>query len=241
MNEVRGTPPEAQEIRALTERYELPKRAGDQLLALLERLLDDPFAPTAVRDSSKAVDDHLADSLVALELEEVRAAKHVADLGAGAGFPGLPLAVALPHATFALVESSRRKCEFITRAAAACEMRNVRAVHARAEAWPEGLESHDLVTVRALAPLTVVLEYGAPLLRIGGVVVAWRGRRDLQAEAAAGRAAGELGLEIGAVTRVLPYDGAEHRHLHLISKVRNTPRGFPRRPGMAVKRPLGGV
>jgi 16S rRNA (guanine527-N7)-methyltransferase len=74
---------------------------------------------------------------------------------------------------------------------------------------------------------------------IGGTLVVWRGRRDADAEAAAARAAAEVGLEPTEIRLVQPFPGAEHRHLHLMSKVTSTPRGFPRRPGIAVKRPLG--
>lgn len=192
-----------------------------------------------MRDPLKVVDDHLADSLVALELEAVRAARSAADLGSGAGLPGLPLAIALPETAVSLVESTARKCEFLARAVAASGVDNARAVQARAEAWPDGIESFDLVTARALGPLEVVVEYAAPLLMLGGALVVWRGRRDSDAEAAAARAAAEVGLMPGEIVPVQPFLGAEHRHLYLMSKVTSTPRGFPRRPGMAAKRPLG--
>jgi 16S rRNA (guanine527-N7)-methyltransferase len=118
-------------------------------------------------------------------------------------------------------------------------VRNARAVHARVEAWPEGLGAFDLVTARALGPLEVVVEYAAPLLTVGGTLVVWRGRRDQAAEAAGARAANKVGLEVGEVVPVRPYPAAQSRHLHLMSKVKETPPGFPRRPGMALKRPLG--
>jgi 16S rRNA (guanine527-N7)-methyltransferase len=223
----------------LAERYDLPGRAAEQLRELHRLLVEDPLAPTAVRDPRKVIDDHLADSLVALELEPVRIARALADLGSGAGVPGLPLAIALPDTTFALVESAARKAAFIERAIARCGVSNVRAVQARAESWPQGLDSFDVVTARALGPLEVVVEYAAPLLVLGGTLVAWRGKRDSEAEAAAARAAGAVGLEPGPIVPVKPYPAAESRHLHLMSKVTPTPLGFPRRPGMALKRPLG--
>jgi 16S rRNA (guanine527-N7)-methyltransferase len=229
----------AARIADLAERYDLPDEAPGRLERLRRLLVEDPLAPTAVRDPLKVLDDHLADSLVALELAPVRAARSMADLGSGAGLPGLPLAIALPEAGVSLVESTARKCEFLARAIIACGVENARAVQARAESWPEGVEAFDVVTARALGPLEVVVEYAAPLLTIGGVLVVWRGRRDAEAEAAAERAAAELGLEPTQIGQVQPFPGAEHRHLHLMSKVTSTPRGFPRRPGMALKRPLG--
>jgi len=228
-------------IAALAERYELPDAAVPRLVAFHRLLVEDPLAPTAVRDPLKAVDDHLADSLVGLEFEPIRAAGGLADLGSGAGLPGLPLAIALPETSVALVESASRRTAFLERAVAASHATNARVVHARAETWPEGLAAFDVVTARALAPLAVVVEYAAPLLVVGGALVAWRGRRNPGDEDAAGRAAAQLGLEPVETRRMQPFPGAENRYLHLMSKVIETPSGFPRRPGMALKRPLGAV
>ena len=231
----------AHTLADLERRYGLAPESSPRLTALLAMLTEDPHAPTTVREPLTAVRDHLADSLVALELPQVRNATRIADLGPGAGLPGLPLAITLPGAEVSLVESSRRKCEFLRRACAACAVDNVTVVHARAEEWPDGLQSCDLVTARALAPLAVVIEYAAPLLVDGGALVVWRGKRDPTAEAVGARAASELGLEPGKPRAVTPYPGARHRHLHVLVKVAPTPHRFPRRPGIARKRPLGEI
>jgi 16S rRNA (guanine527-N7)-methyltransferase len=226
-------------IAQLARRYSLPDEAERRLTTLLELLTKDPAAATAVRSERKVLDDHLADSLVALELRQVRGAATIADLGSGAGLPGLPLAIALPRADVSLIESNARKSSFIERAIAACELGNARAVNARAEEWREGLGRCEVVTARAVAPLDVVVEYAAPLLRIGGTLVVWRGARDPEAERDGAAAASRLGLEPDEPLRVRPYSEALHRHLHVMSKVRDTPPGFPRRAGIARKRPLG--
>lgn len=231
--------PAEREVGQLVERHRLPAAAATQIGALLTALADDPHAPTTVRAPDQAVHTHLADSLVALDLPEVRGATSIADLGAGAGFPGLPLAVALPQARVALVESTARKCAFIRATADAAGLTNVEVVAERAEAWSAGIGSRDLVTARALAPLAVLAEYAAPLLREGGMLVAWKGRRDRQEERDAAAAAEQLGLAVGEILPVQPYPGADHRHLHILRKVARTPDRFPRRPGMARKRPLG--
>ncbi|HSZ70834.1 MAG TPA: 16S rRNA (guanine(527)-N(7))-methyltransferase RsmG [Solirubrobacteraceae bacterium] len=210
-----------------------------QVEALLLALRDDDEAPTTVRDPARAVDVHLGDSLVALELDVVRAATRIADLGSGAGFPGLALAVALPGAEVALVESQRRKCEFLERALAAARIANARVVCSRVEEWREGFDVHDVVLARALAAQAVVLEYAAPLLREGGTLVDWRGRRSGEEERSAAGAAAELGLRLIEIRHVEPYAGAREHHLHLYAKVAPTPPRFPRRPGIARKRPLG--
>lgn len=225
-------------MKSLAERYGLNQAQSRQLTALVGLLVSDPLAPTTIRSERAVLDDHLADSLVALELDEVRSALAVADLGSGPGVPGLPLATALPGAEVFLVESVARKCAFLERAVEACGLANVHVVHARAEAWPEGLARFDLVTARALAALPAVAEYAAPLLRLGGALVAWRGRREPRDERAAAQAAAVLGMRAREPIAVEPYPGAMHRHLHLMVKVHDTPSRFPRRPGMAVKRPL---
>jgi 16S rRNA (guanine527-N7)-methyltransferase len=210
-----------------------------QLSVALAVLESDEHAPTAIRAVDEATDAHVADSLVALELDVVGNAQRIADLGSGAGFPGLALAVALPHAEVSLIESQRRKCQFLERVCAAAAVVNARVVCARVEEWSDGLSCNDTVVARALAPQTVVLEYAAPLLRIGGALVDWRGRRDREAEAEADRAAAVLGLSRQEIRRVIPFAGATDRHLHVFAKIEQTPARFPRRAGIARKRPLG--
>jgi 16S rRNA (guanine527-N7)-methyltransferase len=163
----------------------------------------------------------------------------MADLGAGGGFPGLVLAIAVPEARVALVESVGRKCAFLARAAQALGLENVAVVNARAEAWPAGLEVHDVVTARALAPLPVLVEYAAPLLRRDGALVAWKTRLDPAEETDGAAAAAALGMSAPEALAVHPYPGAGERCLYVSSKVGSTPTGYPRRPGMARKRPLG--
>jgi 16S rRNA (guanine527-N7)-methyltransferase len=210
-----------------------------RLSVVLAVLQSDEYAPTAIRAVDEAADAHVADSLVALELDVVANAQQIADLGSGAGFPGLALAVALPDAEVSLIESQRRKCRFLERVCAAAAVVNARVVCARAEEWSDGLSRNDTVVARALAPQTVVLEYAAPLLRIGGALVDWRGRRDPEAEAEADRAAAVLGLRRQEIRRVIPFAGATDRHLHVFAKIEQTPARFPRRAGIARKRPLG--
>ncbi len=189
-------------------------------------------------DPREAVDVHVADSLVGLEVEDVRRAEVLADLGAGAGFPGLVLAAALPAARVVLVESVGRKAEFLRRAASALGLERAEVVALRAEEWRAGLGACDVVCARALARMDVLAEYAAPLLREGGALVAWKGRRDAEEERGGAAAAARLGLAVEEVREVHPWPEAQARHLHVLRKVAPTPPGFPRRPGMARKRPL---
>lgn len=236
----RGGPATASgRLAELASRYALPPGAEGALAAYLELLDGDAHAPTAVRDPARAVDTHVADALSGLEVEAIRSAGVLADLGAGAGAPGLVLAAASPSTRVVLVESTARKCAFLRGAISAMGLANAEVVTARAEDWADGRGACDVVTARALASLPVVVEYAAPLLRAGGTLVAWKGAVPA-AEREAGAAAAEiLGLEEAGVLAAAPFPGASNYHLYLYLKVRSTPNVYPRRAGVARKRPLG--
>lgn len=232
-------PPDRAALADLARRYELDHSAAERICLLWQRLAGDPRAPTAIEGASEVLERHIADSLVGLEVSPVREATRTADLGSGAGLPGLVLAAALPASEVRTVESQQSKCAYIASLAAAAGLMNVRVVCSRAEEWAEGLGAHDLVVARALAPQPVVLEYAAPLLASGGHLVEWRGRRDEDEEARAQVAAARLGLDREEIRAVAPFAGAEARHLHVFVKSAPTPAEFPRRAGVAARRPLG--
>ena len=202
----------------------------------LVEALADPSAPTSVHDRREVENVHIADSLVGMEVPAVKEAARIVDLGSGAGPPGLVLAIARPEAEVVLVESVGKKCAWLERTVSALGLENVRVACARAEELEE--EPFDVVTARALASLPVLCEYAAPLLREGGVLVAWKGAVDAREDADGLHAAQVLGLEREEVRAVEPYPGSQRRTLHVFRKVSPTPESYPRRPGMAAKRPL---
>ena len=188
----------------------------------------------------------MADSLSGLEVPELSSAGRIADIGAGAGFPGLVLAIAIPRAQVDLIESAGRKTAVIDRLIQAAELGNARSITARVEDYARapaavggGREAYDVVTARAVGPLAVLVEYAAPLLRPEGVLVAWKGARDPVEEAAGAAAAESAGMGLKDVLPVKPYPASENRHLHVFRKIAPTPPELPRRAGMARKRPLG--
>ena len=241
---MRDRGPPGQRLTGRSAAAELSGGARDRLLGVLE-LLARERPPTAVRDPAQAWRVHVADSLTGLELDDLRDARRIADVGAGAGFPGLPLAVALPDSEVDLIESTGRKCEFIRTAIDRARVSNARVVCERAETWaakpaPEGgREAYDAVTARAVGRLATLAELASPLLGDGGVLVAWKGRRDPDEEAELDRARERVAMEPVEIRWVGPYAGSRHRHLHLIRKRGPTPPSLPRRPGMAKKRPFG--
>jgi len=228
-------------LDGLAGRYGLSAASTLALERLLGALEAEPEAPTSERARADALRTHVADSLSGLAVQALRDAGRTADLGAGAGFPGLVLAAALPDARVDLIESSSRKGAVAGRLAAAATITNATTIAARVEEWgagPPGAGSYDVVTARALGPLALLAEYAAPLLRPGGVLVAWKGERSEAEERAGASAASLLGMEVGAIVAVTPFAGAHSRHLHVLHKVAPTPPAYPRRPGMARKRPL---
>ena len=215
-------------VRELAARYGV---AAEPLVALIEALEAEADPPTTVADP---VDEHLADSLSAVPFISPG---RFADIGSGAGFPGLALAAAFPSAHVVLIESQRRHAAVADRLGSAAGLSNVTVLPCRAEEVRER-DAFDHVTARAVASLPVLVEYAAPLLRLGGQFVAWKGARDA-AEERGGEAAGRVvGMSLSRVVRVEPFPGAHSRHLHFYAKTAPTPERFPRRPGMARKRPL---
>jgi 16S rRNA (guanine527-N7)-methyltransferase len=184
---------------------------------------------TSVTDPGEARRLHVDDALAALELVE---AGPVVDVGSGGGSPGLPLAAARPDLSITLLESSARTCAFLEEQAAAFP--NVDVVCARAEehAAGAGRDAYATALARALAPPPVAVEWCLPLVSPGGRLVLYAGEADEeQVEKAAAEVAGRL-------ARVVPVPGSERRRLLVVEKLGPTPERFPRRPGVARKRPL---
>jgi 16S rRNA (guanine527-N7)-methyltransferase len=219
---------------------ELAPAARAALQKVLALLREDPASLSSITDQ-RAWQVHVADSLTGLEVPELGRAGRIADVGAGAGFPGLVLAAALSDAQVDLIESITRKSDFIGRAAAAAGLANASAINARSEDWAggDGRERYDVVTARAVGRLATLAELASPLLREGGALLAWKGKRDRDEEAEMDRAAEALAMHPEQVLAVGERAGSRHRHLHLIRKAGPTPLDLPRRPGIAKKRPKG--
>ena len=146
----------------------------------------------------------------------------IVDVGSGGGTPGIPLAAAFPEREVTLLEANGRKCEFLRRWST--EFPNVRVVEGRAEEQP--VDEYGMAVAKALAPPAVAAEWCLPLVRPGGAAILWVGpSADVSSLV---RAAGRLGG--GPVE--------ERDGLVVLPKLEPTPEGFPRRPGMARKRPL---
>jgi 16S rRNA (guanine527-N7)-methyltransferase len=220
---------------------QLDSAARAALETVLRLLAEERASVSSVTEPGRAWKVHVADSLTGLEIPDLRNAPRIADIGSGAGFPGLVLAVALPSSQVDLVESVGRKCEFIRRAIDAAGIANAHVLNARSEelAKGEGREAYAAVTARAVGRLSTLAELASPLLEENGVLVAWKGKRDPEEEAQLARAVEALAMRPERILHVGPFAGSEHRHLHVLRKAGPTPAGLPRRAGMAKKRPAG--
>jgi 16S rRNA (guanine527-N7)-methyltransferase len=214
------------------------RAALEKVLKLLE---EERASVSSVTEPERAWRVHVEDSLTGLEVPELAEAGRIADIGSGAGFPGLVLAVALPDSHVDLIESVGRKCEFIQRAVDAAGIANATVLNARSEEIAGGdcRESYDAVTARAVGRLSTLAELASPLLRENGVLVAWKGKRDADEEAQLAHAADRLAMHPERILDVGTRAGSKHRHLHVMRKLGSTPADLPRRLGMAKKRPRG--
>ncbi|MDR0875114.1 MAG: 16S rRNA (guanine(527)-N(7))-methyltransferase RsmG [Clostridiales Family XIII bacterium] len=226
-----------------------PPRLGDeafadalmQLMALvLER--DKDVNLTAITDPVEFAELHLLDSLTPASLPALAMSTDLIDIGSGAGFPGLPLALLFPEKRFVLADALRKRTDFIAFAAEELGLPGVTAVHARAEALGREFayrESFDIALCRAVAALPIALEYTMPLVRVGGTGIFFKTVR-AEGEIRCSRLALELlgasaEVEVAKNTDVLP--GRAHA-LYLVRKERATPKTYPRRDGVPRKAPL---
>lgn len=195
---------------------------------------------TAIVDAEEAAVKHFVDSLTPLLVGALPRRGRLADVGSGAGFPGIPLAIAAPDLEVTLIESVGKKAAFLRQAAERLGLR-ARVLAMRAEAVgrdPLYREAFDAAVARALAPMPVASEWCLPLVRPGGRFVAMRGARGEDDLEEARRAIGMLGGKPGPVHALELPRGAGRRVLIVVEKVRPTPPQFPREGGAARRRPL---
>ena len=189
-----------------------------------------PLGPNPIRHKQRAARNHrlvasnlLAESLAGLEFERIRAASQIADIGSGAGFPGLVLAIALPNARVTLIDRRSQNCEFMRDAIERLGLRNAVVVATRVEEWHEGIGMCEVVTSRKVGRMSAMIELAAPLLRADAVLVLWPGTSDFAKEATAAASGAEAsGLRPDRVhtLEVENPDGTKRvKHLYLFEKV----------------------
>jgi 16S rRNA (guanine527-N7)-methyltransferase len=222
---------------------ELSDFQKQQFERYLELLLEwnQKFNLTAITEPEDVWIKHFLDSLLITRAQAWQGKGLVADLGSGAGFPGIPLKILCPDLQVVLFEASAKKTEFLNMVCMALGLENIKAVHLRAEDAGQSKlyrETFDWVVSRAVASLSVLAEYGLPLLKINGILAAYKGPGYLQELEDASRALKTLGGTLmGAESAELPKN-LGHRHIVLIQKTSPTPAAYPRKAGMPGRKPL---
>lgn len=184
---------------------------------------------------------HIIDSLTAYDAALFDGARTLIDVGTGAGLPGIPLAVYVPHLTVTLLDALNKRVRFLTEVTAAMGLQNVRCIHARAEEAARTAEhraAYDIAVSRAVARLPVLLEYTLPFVRVGGTLLALKGRAYAEEQKEARRAAEVLGG--GRITaRPVHLPGLDDvRAILMVTKERQTPAAYPRGGGAPTRRPI---
>lgn len=194
---------------------------------------------TAITDPEEFVIKHLADSLSVLKTEALQRAERVLDVGTGAGFPGIPLAIAAPEKEFVLIDALQKRVRFLARFIDEFGLKNVIALHVRAEELAREeyyRERFDCVVSRAVAELKILAEYCLPFAAVGGFFLAMKGPAVDEETADARYAIGTLG---GRISNIVHFTIGEHeRAVVVIKKEFCTPPQYPRRAGIPKKRPL---
>ncbi len=196
---------------------------------------------TGITDPAEIVIKHFLDSLTLMRAGASFEGLRLIDVGTGAGFPGLVIAMLFPGCEATLLDATVKKLRFIEGACAELGIHNVRCVHARAEdagRQRAHRERYDIVTARAVAPMPALMEYTLPLAKPGGQVIAMRGKDAHEEIAEAARAITMLGGELFQIEEVQLPGLANPRYLAIIDKSKATPRRYPRKAGLPTREPL---
>ncbi|GGK35531.1 ribosomal RNA small subunit methyltransferase G [Caldalkalibacillus thermarum] len=196
---------------------------------------------TALTEREEVYLKHFYDSLTVAFYYNFREPVNLVDVGAGAGFPSLPLKICFPHVQVTIVDSLKKRITFLEHLVQALNLDHVRLYHDRAEHFgqlPEHREQYDLVLARAVARLNVLSELCLPLAKVKGTFIAMKGAKGKEELREAQGAIPKLGGEIKDLHQLyLPGDEGE-RQLIILHKVRPTPGKYPRQPGLPAKKPL---
>ena len=191
---------------------------------------------TAITEPRQVAKLHLLDSLTVLTQAEL-AGKRLIDVGCGAGFPGVPLAIACPEAEITLLDSLGKRMHWLETVLPELGIQNARCITARAEeAVADCRETYDFATSRAVARLNILLELTAPYVKVGGAVLAMKGAAAKEELAECRNALKKLGLQLEAV-KEFTVDGASHPVI-ILRKIAPTPKAYPRRFAKIKQNPL---
>jgi len=196
---------------------------------------------TAIREPAEIAIKHYLDALTLARVVPRFAGRRLIDIGTGAGFPGLALAIAYPQLRLTLLDATGKKLRFIDAAGQALGLKNIETLHARAEDAgrnPKRRQSYDIVTARAVARMPALMEYTLPLAKLGGQVIAMKGSSAYDEADAAAKAIATLGGELFSIEELRLPTLDNPRYLIVVDKVAPTPRRYPRPAGVPSRQPI---
>ncbi|MGI6348914.1 MAG: 16S rRNA (guanine(527)-N(7))-methyltransferase RsmG [Eubacteriaceae bacterium] len=218
---------------------ELSYDKAQLLLRFMQLVLteNEKYNLTAIKEPKEFMIKHFIDSLSLLLFLDQKKPSKLADVGSGAGFPGIPLAVANEKNHYTLIEATKKKTDFLAMATEELVLSNVKIIQGRAEELGREeahRESYDIVVARAVAPLPILLELCAPLLAVGGTLLAMKGNVIEEASTAMNL----LGLKTEKNYAFSLPEAQGERRILVLRKERNTPSKYPRSYGQMKKNPL---
>ena len=196
---------------------------------------------TSITEPKEAAIKHFADSLLAYDKEVFGKGKKVIDIGSGAGFPGLVLKIYNEETELTLLDSVGKKIKFLENVVDKLKLSDIKCVKARAEemAWDKNeREKYDVGISRAVAPLNVLAEFVMPFLKVGGKMIALKGKKGLLELEESKHAFSVLGAGTATYKKISLPELKDERVIITVTKEKTTPNGYPRRTGLPLKKPL---
>ena len=196
---------------------------------------------TAITEDSEIVKKHFIDSIKCFCSNELKETKNIIDVGTGAGFPGIPISIMDSNKSIVLLDSLNKRVNFLNSVVSALNLNNTKAYHGRAEDFARERsfrEKFDVAISRAVANMTVLSELCIPFVRIGGYFIAMKGPAIDEELSDAKNAISTLGGIVEKVLEVSIEDSDLKHNLVVIKKIKKTPDSYPRKPGVASKKPL---
>lgn len=196
---------------------------------------------TAITEDEDIIKKHFIDSIKIFKFQELKEAKKVIDIGTGGGFPGIPIKIVKDDLKITLLDSLKKRITFLDEVVNELDLKDVETIHGRAEDFARDKkyrEQYDVAVSRAVANMTVLSEFCIPFVKKGGYFVALKGPSIKEELNEAQKAIKLLGGKLQDI-REVEIEGSDLRHnLVIIEKVKETPKGYPRKAGIVTKKPL---
>lgn len=222
---------------------ELTERQKEQYLLFYEYLIEKNKVMnlTGITEFEEVLTKHFLDSLACVKAIDIKNVKNVIDIGTGAGFPGVPLKIAFPHLEACLLDSLKKRVNFLEEACALLHLENISAIHGRAEEFAKNKayrEKYDLCVSRAVSNLATLSEYCLPYVKTGGCFISYKSGKVQEEAEQAEKAIKILGGRVKDIVYFNLPDSEIERSLVVIEKIKSTPGRYPRKAGTPLKEPL---